>query len=425
MDMTDTLVTAEVEQTVPNFYRIPTENYPGFLVAIEKLSKRAVKLGCPIIVPQVIGESHETNKAGAIVTTFLHVVVDAEPVKLAGWTFLASLDHSNENGTILRVSPTATAEVPAQYRNCVPHCDHCDARRRRRDTFLLHKAETGEVAQIGRNCIRDFLGQDPQRLAASAQYLFDAADAAADAESEGWGGGSVRQTMPVSEFLVHCAAMVRLHGWVSRKVSQETDGRLMATSMLALTNLFPYSREEKAAAIRPEPEDREIAQAAMDWALSLGEKDNLSDYEHNILVLAQNRTVECRSAGLVASIVGCYVRNTEAEQRRRAERASHRPSEFVGTIGERLKGVRAKVISIWAKTGDFGTFYITRFITEDGDVFVWKNTSSTKIEQDATYDITGTIVSHDTYTGKDGYEQKSTKLSRCKVTLVEEVALAA
>jgi hypothetical protein len=96
---------------------------------------------------------------------------------------------------------------------------------------------------------------------------------------------------------------VRAFGWVSGKVAYENPN-LTSTRQRAVETF--YERTSK-----PTDADYELAMAALNWASSLREKDQLSDYEHNITVIADATMIEARSVGLAASIVGVFYNNQQ------------------------------------------------------------------------------------------------------------------
>ena len=76
------------------------------------------------------------------------------PPQIRGWKLLGILHHQNGN---TEVHPMTGQVVPESYNNAPPDCDHCEIKQRRKDTFILQN-ESGEIRQVGRNCLEDFFG---------------------------------------------------------------------------------------------------------------------------------------------------------------------------------------------------------------------------------------------------------------------------
>lgn len=396
---------AEAPRTL---FHIPQVNLEMFFAACKKLSRKAANLGFPAIVPVVVSEQVQKLHDGRkhrVSTVFL----DAQTPRIDGWSFAATIDHSNESGNIVRTVPNSPA-LPTIYRTAEPHCEHCRIRRYRRDTYVLRN-DDGETKQVGKSCLRDFFGHDPKRLAQMAEWLSQAAEAGRDYEEPMTGGASDR--VYVGEFASYAATAVRLHGWVSAKVSQETDGALASTRSRATEYLYPNPKFRHLVPARL-PEDYDLASAAMEWAAGLSETDGeMSDYEHSINVIAKSDFVERRSLGLVASIVGVFAKNTERELARRAEREAMSalpPSQHVGREKEILRDMALTVAGIVTLPDKgFGISYLVRMVDTAGNVFVWKSSNETDLSHQDRIVLKGTVKAHKEYEGT-----KQTWLSRCK-----------
>lgn len=317
---------AQVPEEKRTVFAIPKQNFIKFEAEIQKLSKKSVKAGGWEINAMVIG--YKTDKVTQ--KTTYEVWLDAPDVRIDGYRFIARLDHSQETGNIVRMVPNIDAELPETYRSVAPNCDHCNIRRIRRDTFVIQNVETGEFKQVGSTCLQGFFQTDPRAVARMAELLGYAREAAHAAEREPV--DSTHRTFTLrderyihlGDYLEHTAAMIRKHGWVSGKIAYEQ--RITATRQRAYLNMMGYEGE-------PEPildEDRKLAADALAWAQGLRDKETLSDYEHNVLVVAEASYIEGRAAGLAASIVGVYFRN--AAKRRNERLAAINIADMSGLI---------------------------------------------------------------------------------------------
>ena len=213
-------------------FEIPAEHMPGLLDKLAKLSKKSEKLiGKPInlnVLRELQTPLTRTNVMGRQVPVLdadgnpclaisYAVTIDAETPRINGWTFVATIDHSAATGNIIRNNPNAVCEIPTLYRTVKPVCDHCGKIRSRRDTFLLHCDATGEFKQIGRQCIRDFIGYDVTSVVAMAEIVSSATPSDSDGASDWSGGMRDRRYIFVKTYLTHVAAIVRTVGWISRK----------------------------------------------------------------------------------------------------------------------------------------------------------------------------------------------------------------
>lgn len=283
-------------------FRIPEANMKLLERDMEKISRKCVKF-CGIELPLFVFASEYADNGRGGADLFYMVSIDFGLVQIEDWTFVARLDHSPDTGNIIRAVPNTNIIVPDYYRHCSPECHHCNLKRpTRRDTFLLHNATTGEFKQVGSTCLVDFLGHDATilgRRAELAGYAMELLRGSQERDPDAEGLQNHRHVR-LSTFLAHCAASVRKHGWISAATA-----RLNAN--LEATRDDAQYRMAQAHAITDE--DVALAEQAIEWAQSLADKSHLSDWEHNVLVIANDHYIEGRACGLAASIVGIYYKN--------------------------------------------------------------------------------------------------------------------
>lgn len=388
-------------------YKIPAQNMPFLQEKFAKLGKRAVKLGLPVPTFTETGTSRLVEKDPAtdliIKTTLLnHIVVDlgCNEVKVEGWTFIATIQHTEE-GNILR--KVGEVEIPNQYREVSQLCEHCNTIRNRKDTYIL-RHDSGETKQVGRNCLADFFGHDALMYAERAQYLLDAQGLGEAGESYGAGGGTHEA---LEEYLSFVAECIKLSGWMSRGRSRQLGLEGQATADVATRHQYPHlgGKDFQPMFNRPSTESVELAEAAINWAAEL-EGEELSDYLHNIRIIARRMVCESRDMGLAASIVSAYQRhlNKLVYQERLAKRSEI--AQHVGNPGDkiRIKVLVEKVIQI---DSTWGLSYLHIMSNDAGNVFTWFSSSGV-LDTGKEVVLQGTIKSH---TERDGVKQN--QLTRC------------
>jgi superfamily I DNA/RNA helicase len=78
-------------------------------------------------------------------------------LRIMGWSLVGILHHIG--GTVC--SDMYGERVPDEMRELGPDCQHCNEKKRRKDTFILRN-EAGEHKQVGRTCLQKFFeGQKP------------------------------------------------------------------------------------------------------------------------------------------------------------------------------------------------------------------------------------------------------------------------
>jgi hypothetical protein len=427
-------------------YEIPAENMPGLLHKLEGLSKKSKKiLGKPIdltvlretrkphlVINRLTGKQVQATDADGNLcwNIFYDVTIDAETPKIHGWSFIATIDHSTETSNIIRVSPNAKCEVPTKYRTVGPNCDHCKFDRRRRDTFLLRSDATGEFKQIGRQCIRDFIGYDVTQVVAMAEIVSHALPSDSDGDGDWSGGMGDRRYIMVKTYMAHVAAIIRTHGWISKKDAEF--GRGWPTAGHAHTNMFPpRGRDARYDRVLLTDKDFETADAALEYGQAL---TGTSDFDHNLHTLAHQTMVENRSTGMLAYLIPAFFKAAQREFERVQRRAALKlgESRYVGKIGDKIGTTKnhqiapfqAVLYGYHVMSGNYGPTHIYRFRSDDGNVFVWfasegpaetLGLGGLDASKRVAVRIEGGSVKN--YSEYDGV--KHTRLTRCKVKVLE------
>ncbi len=316
---------APVAENSRTMFLIPQQNYKKFEAEIAKLSEKSKKAGGWEIVPCVIGYKIDRNTEAKSYEVFL----DAPDVQIEGYRFIATLDHSQETGNIIRMVPNKGVTLPTSYREVAPDCDHCHIRRIRRDTYVIQNIETGEFKQVGSTCLQGFFKTDPRAIARLAELLGYASELAEVAQKKPTEHKTMvlrdERYIDLVEYLENTAAAIRVFGWVSGKTAYET-GRLstanVAYGCMVSAQMQEYSFVQARHEAPVTDEDRAVVVAALEWARGLRNKPELNDYENNVTVLADAQFIEGRSAGTAASIVGVYLMQAAREAQRNKPRAS-------------------------------------------------------------------------------------------------------
>lgn len=396
---------------------------------MRKVAKTRVHVAQGVAVNEgVVGSEREV--------LFNHVEMTGGVAKIAGWEFAATLEHDVETGlTVLRTSSAFGRELPARFRKSEPVCDHCNLKRTRKDTYVVYNAERDEFKQIGRQCIKDFLGHsDPNQaleIAAMWQDVEVILSGDFDDSEDNWrewdntmNRGPV---MDLNMFLDRAVAVVRVFGFVSRKSVMEK-GEGIATSYRVMDHLFPTRDQLKSdkfraeiASTEPTDADKAKAQAALEW-IKGQDADKLNDYMFNLFAATANDIMPYRRAGIVASLVSAYNRHIEFEDARvrKAKDWQNKiaSAHHVGEVGKRLRGLTLTVIRVIPREGDYGVTYITGLEDADRNQFTWF-ASGTELEVGQTYKVDGTVKEHGDFRG-----MPQTVLTRCKATQVAEPAAA-
>lgn len=399
------------EEVRRDWFEIPESNIEWLQGKIDKLNKKANKLGCPEITIEVLEERlKEVEDQEGMMIKIFHIKIHGEAPSYNGYKFIGTIQYVDEIGNILRTVPEE--EMPVEYRKAKIQCDHCQTKRFRRDTFVVKNLENNEYKQVGRQCLKDFLGHaDPKRLADWAETIAGLDELGEEASHRSSTGRDPKY-ISTEDYLAYVAATIRHHGWLSRTKARETEYGF-ATADRAYEEMFPspyLKAEDRAKLIKPEEEDKELAKVALEWARGLGEEvdpDSLNEYLYNVWVVSRQGALQDRSLGIAASIIASYKRTLEKAKETKEHNKIAQNSQHVGEVGQKITVV-VKVLGVFELAGYYGSTYIYRMLGADGNLYKWFS-SREVLDEEATYTVTGTIKGHDEWK-----ETKFTILTRCK-----------
>jgi hypothetical protein len=409
-------------------YRIPAANVEFLKSEIEnKVNKRAAKLQLPPVEiieleQEIIEREVFDNDLGRKVTkknTWQYVAIKGETPKIAGYNFIATLQHE-EAGNIIRQIPVLRKDgeeiqLPdlSKFRHVDPQCDHCGLTRNRKDTYLVWNQDSGTIEQVGSNCLGDFLGAaDPQRYASYAEYLRDFLIGLSDEEGEYYGPRMERE-FSMREYLASVSRIIRDSGWVP--ASRAGWGE-QPTKSLAWWNLVDYGKKDKSG--RPlwidiEEQDEKLADEVIEWAnTTLAEREDKNDYEFNLHVALQAKGVTERTSGIVASAVSAFSREREREIKYRERKEAAAKSEFVGEVDKRSDFTLTLTRTHWIEDNyNGGTKPLYIFQDENGNAVKWFSSRDLNLNEGETYEMVATVKQHEDHSTYG----KSTVITRAKV----------
>lgn len=379
---------------------------------VSRIAKRAAKKGFP--APQLImGATMERpifdEEGKAIEGQFIkwvEAIIEGEPIKFSGWELIGVVsfieDAEGKAKPVIDKVPGIEGDLPEidQY----DYCDHCETSRRRNETFLVRHVGSGIVRQVGRNCLRDFLGHSPEALIA----MYEAYQSLSfnDDEVSGW-AGSATKFYPPEYVLDISARIVGKEGFYISKARAEEDDR---TSTAELVREY-MSAKGKALEyfVGKYPKTDESDKIVELTLAAIPSLDPYNEYESKIIDLVTAKGIQWRHVGTLASAV---IQGLRAMDRKSKGKGV---SEWIGQIGERIT-VPVRVTGKRKVSDAFDRFerYLIRMTSGTNDLLWWASWSpaTSEIEEGVEYVLTGTVKGHelDKFTNRP-----TTVLTRCKM----------
>ena len=373
-------------------YDIFEGNMERLTKKLATIKNKCSKLGCSFHFEE-LGETFKTVKVDGKEKTLRYITVEAEgKAQLADWEFIATIEH-NKPTNIIRCF-RQDVEIPEKYWTADTYCDHCKTRRYRKDTYIIRNTQTGEFKQVGRSCLKDFTNGLSAEAVASYISWFDEVIKAGEAPSEGY--KTYDETIWV---LMNALEAVRMYGYV-----KSTDWGI-TTRDITMEQVHEFGKyRDRIKDGFDASKHSELAENILSW---VSEQQDDHGYITNLKGVCGKSYCERRDFGLICSAVAAYNREMS---KREAKQQETKPSEWFGTVGDKVRVVDAKLRLLTSWDSQFGYTYMYKITAEDGTVFTWKTGKwlSNTDELPEKISLKGSIKAHNEFRGV-----KQTELTRC------------
>lgn len=383
---------------------------------INKLNKKLTKRNLPNITFKTGDAFEVTHQHFDTAVTLNHV-----PIELKG-TFPA-IEGKRILGTCVYDEddlPTYFGDVPEEYRgikNAI--CQHCNTKRTRKMYAVIEDTETKDKILVGRSCLKEYIGIDGDAILSLAKWFSVITQEVMDDQDVGYYCKSKLSGFSPKKYLAVVCSLCRDSTFISKTKAEEQG--YIPTWVLAMNN---YSRVELCE------NDWIEAEQIIKYFNDLGPN------EGNYIANVKNRLVaEWLSESNLAFVASAYSSWKRALEKALKEEMhqSTAASEYFGTLKERLT-ISATLIRKGFYDTKWNSVTVYTFLTEDGNVCVWKASSAltgkynvteidTEDNEEYTYEeryraeigdkveIIGTVSEHEVY-GHGSDATKTTYINR-------------
>lgn len=372
-------------------FKIAESNMESFSAKFNKLARKAESLGLAIPTFSIVKEefeeifAYDEGKAYSKgFVKFAYIEIQNPKVIINGWEFVVAIEHlliNNQYENIVR----GHIETNGIYNHVEPICEHCGLTRKRNNTYILIKDNI--KMQVGKTCLKDFLGHDAENFCHAMHILHDIEDMA-----ESFSG-----TFSSANYL----DLVVFLGMVSKSISEYGFKPSSFDNSTKNDVIQRFNAKEKVS-----EEHMEAGLKVLEWVKQTTDE---SDYMHNLRAIAARGMVSHRHYGYAASMFPAY--NKDLIKKSQPAIVSN----HVGEVNSRsIFQLTAYKKIYWDST--YGRTYLLMMKDNVGNVFTWRTNnppdslSSYKWDELSPKNIIlkGTIKAHSDYKGI-----KQTELTRC------------
>ena len=345
------------------------------------------------------------------------------------WAFGGSVEPSGVDGkNFVNVNLSGKDlgfVVPSKYftaNSCT--CDYCKTNRKRNKTYLVVNRETGEWKQLGKECLKLFVtGIDVDAIATFESFIKEAEDAANPGDEFFYN----RRTrfVEVQRALELAQAATKMFGFVATR-DNVGDRNVFSTKNIVQTKLLKEMGCQSDL-LNIDNADREkinLAVAKLTVYSSYAENDISNDiialreavtelpdepYYNNLKTVLANEYVPLDKLGLLVSAPKAISRYYELKKMQEEKEKLAKSSNYIGEVGEKISVNFVSGREVACCETQFGLLHIYEFKDVNGNIVIWKSSSSKDIPESGT--VTGTVKAHEEYNGV-----KQTVILRAKIT---------
>ena len=387
-----------------NTYKIPVQFLDLMNGKLEKLNKKAVKLGLKPIEIEILDTEMYEREEGLEIPCYTVRLTQIDQIKINGYEFVGKLEKNVGETYIYKGSEG----VPKEQKD-IRICQHCNTKRNRKTYYIL-KHENGEYITVGKSCLIDFIGHvDAEKIANFYQNLKNLIEE----EFESWGGDWDFEPTAYSIDQVLKATVVSIKARGYHKSDSET----MPTKEHVFLILDNKERNNGYGDLFEEA--MKIPKENIDEMKNIiNDLEPNSDYIENLQLLIKDGFVKSNMMGYVVSIPCAVDREKEKRLKESIQKDINSKSDYVGEVGEKIE----KEVS-YLKYTSFESFYGTSckvtylymFLDNEGNCIVWRTGKAEDFEVGDKIKISGRIKEHKEYRGL-----KQTILTRAKYTVLDK-----
>lgn len=293
--------------------------------------------------------------------------------------------------------------VPARYFSSNPcACDYCKTNRQRNKTYLVVNRETGEWKQLGKECLRLFVtGIDVDAIATFESFIKEA-ECAANPGDEFFYNKRFK-FVKVADALALAYAVYSERGYLATRDSVGNSNDLCNKNIVQRKLTQQYGCDSDFLNITNSTRgkiDAMIFKSNINAVKdAIGDIEQLPDdpYYSNLKAIVANEYIPLNKLGLLVSIPKAIDRYEKEKRRQEEKEKLAAESNYLGSVGEKISVNFASGREVACCETQFGLLHIYEFKDTNGNVVVWKSSSSKDIPGSGT--VTGTVKAHEEYNG--------------------------
>lgn len=376
----------------------------------------------PELKSQEIEDQDEYGKINKNLIYFKEITIDLDPFKDLEWEIAGTKNPitSNETGTgikgnviFLKNKLYKGPEVPKEIQTRDMICEHCNTNHARSKTIILYNKETGVFKEVGRSCLKFYLGNlNPEFPKKFSSFLENIV-------FKDHGESKKVSAIDLIDLIAATYYVVKKEGrYISQSyLIRNPNSNLQPT--ISMVNYYMFSNpidiknnKDKEELIEGQKEIEDLkpkAEEIIKWW-----RNNEATMRHNNFLdkmrsILRFNSINPKLTSFASYLVEIWREATEEK----GKEIKNKPSEFQGTIGDEIERTlyikRANSFN-----GLYGIVFIYSMEDDFGNEYTWF-TSKTVLEDKKKYKVKAVVKDHKNWFDRNGNEHKQTVLTRVKI----------
>lgn len=319
--------------------------------------------------------------------------------------------------------------VPWRFRSAGCDCAHCHANVVRNNLFIVHNTKTGELAQVGRNCLKEYgfsqagingivdFCKLSARIAEEYKMLQEEQSNWHDEYNSG-SGLKMYESTELELWIATCAAVIKSVGSYIGTRDAEFEGRWYDLKDCQEDEISTFNAAKRRLSRNwtPSDEEREYAREVIAYAKSIEIKGEFNrNFQAKIRELATFQHIPEPKLSCLAFLPASFEKSKEIAKKREEWQKvlDGYADEYAGEVSDKLKNVSVTFANCRKFEGYYGTTYFVEFVDEARHLLIWKTSKGDAAEFSVgdKFVLSATIKAHDEYKGL-----KQTMITRAKLT---------
>ena len=377
---------------------ILAENLQYVQDKIQQFNKKAVKLNKKEITLNYTSSYIDSTDVKDIKEVVDIEVVRQENVVIAGYKIIAKIDHTYPSKNFVVTYDNATKEQQQKWQHIDSNCEHCNTRRKRNITYILQNVETNKYIQVGKSCLKDFLGYNIHATLMYYNLLEELNTQLHNIPATKKTNTHFYKTLDILNLISN---EIEENGYYSSKECWRTEEKTTATRVKEKlsTNKFTAIDDNK------QQELSEVVNYMISYDINKEKNEDQQEFYKKLQNVLKHEYCKYTDISLLAPVfvIVDILKDKEKEELAKTK------SKYMYNVKDKIE-IKLTQKDMFGYNTKYGYMHIYIFKDVEGNTYKWNSSNALEMEYEKWYTVKATVKAHEEYKG-----EKQTVLTRCKI----------